>query len=81
MYYLFINPDDSRLIQLTFNDKRVATYTDWSDELPTNPNFRKRTTTSGKWSTKDEWLAQYDFTLLATSPTPITPLTHPEFLI
>jgi hypothetical protein len=81
MYYLFLNPDDSRLIQLTFNGKRVATYTDWLHKLTANPDFHKRTATSGKWSTKDEWLAQYDFTLLAASPTPITPLTHPELLI
>lgn len=79
MYYLFYSPGSNKFIQLTFKRNRVATFTDWSHSISTD--FHKRTPSSGDWSTKDEWLSEEEFTLISSSPTPITPENHPEYSI
>lgn len=84
MYYLFQDTNSDHLnyfIQLTFNDQLVATCTEWTKYIPNFPIFIQVDCLSGNWSTLDEWLSHDTFALLTTSPTPITPLTHPEFLI
>lgn len=84
MYYLFQDTECSNydyLIQLTFNDQLVATCTEWTSSIPNSPIFRNVKHLPEDWSTLDEWLSHDTFALLATSPTPITPLTHPELLI
>ena len=81
MYYLFKDSDTNRYIQLTFAGQRVATYTIWSDTLSDSPNFLTDPYSAGNWSSTKVWLSGRKFTLLATSSTPITPLTHPELLI
>ena len=85
MYYLFRDPvhyeGDQSFIQLTFNNQRVATCTEWASSIPTTPSFTPAYQACDDWSTLDEWLSHDDFILLATSPTPITSLTHPELSI
>lgn len=84
MYYLFQDPssdNDEEFIQLTFDGQLVDTRTGWSAYIPDIVTFTKAVHTSGNWSTKDEWLTHDEFILLATSPTPITSLTHPELLL
>lgn len=79
MYYLFYSSDSNKFIQLTFKRNQVATFTDWSHSIPID--FHKRTSSSGTWSTKTEWLSEEEFTLISSSPTLITPEHHPELLI
>ena len=84
MYYLFqdLSSDtDENFIQLTFDGQLVDTRTAWSPDISDTATFTKAVHTSGNWSTKDEWLTHDEFILLATSPTPITSLTHPELLL
>lgn len=84
MYYLFTDADTDNLgqfIQLTFDGQRVATSTDWTNSIPLTPSFEPAYHETCSWSTLDEWLSHDTFRLLTTSPTPITPLTHPEFSI
>lgn len=84
MYYLFQDTETSNydyFIQLTFNDQHVATCTEWTKSVSNSPTFIQVDNLSEDWSTLDEWLSHDTFVLLATSPTPITPLTHPEIFI
>lgn len=84
MYYLFQDTDPDHLnyfIQLTFNAQFVATCTEWTKSVSSTPIFVQVDHLSEDWSPLDEWLSHDTFVLLATSPTPITSLTHPELLI
>lgn len=80
MYYLFLNQDRDRYIQLTFTKNgQVATHTKWT---PTPSTDFQRRDPDDKWSIRREWLSHnFRFTLIAKSPNPITQDTHPEVYI
>lgn len=84
MYYLFTDSDidnPNYFIQLTFDGQFVATCTEWTENIPKTPEFTPAFNVCDSWSTLDEWLSHDEFILLTASPTPITPITHPELLI
>lgn len=82
MYYLFVNTRPrASFIQLTFDGQTVDTCTEWSYSLPNIPTFEYAYDNCDSWSSLDEWLSHDEFTLVTSSPNPITYLTHPELYI
>ena len=74
MYYVFYDPIAEEYIQVCFDaSNKVTHWTDWCDTIPCDIYPIQHHTS--------ESLSDWEFPIIAISPTLITPNSHPELFI